>query len=80
MKVIVLHLAISRVTGMNKWFDSFIFLPYRYSVLLFWSPIFFQVLFSISFFFVGYSILSKVYYGAAVSIVHVDENMYKSFG
>ena len=81
MKVVVLHLAISRVTGMNEWFDSFISLPYRYSVLLFWFPIFFKLyIYIYFFFFVSYSILSKVYYGAAVKIVHVDENLYKSFG
>ena len=68
---------------MNEWFDLFISLQYRYSVLLFWSPIFFQFIFSLFlsfFFFVSYSVLSKVYYGAAVNTVHVDENLYKSFG
>ena len=68
---------------MNEWFDLFISLPYRYSVLLFWSPVFFQVIFSFFFFFfffVSYSVLSKVYYGAAVNTVHADENLYKSFG
>ena len=82
MKVVVLHLAISRITGMNEWFDLFISLPYRYILFCCFGPQFFFKLFFLSFFFffVSYSVLSKVYYGAAVNTVHVDENLYKSFG
>ena len=80
MKVVVLHLAISRVMA---WMNGLIYLFLSHIDILFccFGPqFFFQVIFSFFFFFVSYSVLSKVYYGAAVNTVHADENLYKSFG